>query len=326
MGNSHDRRILRRTKATLTHKVADDVSTERLDSREMARQAIDNKTLALGILWTTGISVILILISQTGTIPRWAIIILVTLGAMCLSIAIRMHGWATHSTKGILLYAAIWGSLGAVGWRVRPQAKIAVVEMAISPSGFPISIPAHSTISILRINPNRILDATGDYLLKADNTRGADVTWPSQKEIDSKKPNDYETVFRVQVTNHSPEALVTGKLLFHVSYNVGLSGGGCMPPKGPTNYQDDTILLPQLDPGKSFELYAVNESPMCAWFIPPGKVTVRMTSDEMERQVPLTFNADPLYSSGSPVFPPTKITWEALPPRPNSYQIMRQEF
>ncbi len=215
-------------KATLPQKVTDSENTERGVSQQMARQAIDKKSLALSILWTTGISVLLILISQAWTIPRWAIVILVIVAALCLSIAVWMHGWARQWTKRILLFAGIWGSLGTVGWRVRPQPKEAAIEMKISPSGFPISIPAHSTTSILRINPNRVLDATSDYLLKLDNSRGADVTWPSQKEIDSKKPEDYETVFRVQVVNHSLETLASGKLLFHVSYNNGTLSG-CMP-------------------------------------------------------------------------------------------------
>jgi hypothetical protein len=295
----------------------------------MADHTIDKKSLKLlwlSLFWGSGAAVLVTLIAGAGSIARGRVIVLVVLGAVFFSIAVYIHGWTKSSTKAILLFVGIWGGLFVIGWDALPQPKAVAVEMKISPSGFPISIPAHSTTSILRINPNRILDATGDYLLKEDNTRGTDVAWPSQMEIDSKKPDDYETVFRVQVANHSPETLSTGKLLFHITYNVGLSGGGCMPSKDTRKYQDDVVLLPQLDPGKSFEFYAVNESPMCAWFIPPDKVTVRMTSDEMERQVPLTFNADPLYASGAPLFPPTKVTWEALPIRPNSYQIMRQEF
>jgi hypothetical protein len=309
--------------------VQNSVAIKKVNSRQMADRTIDKKSLKLlwlSLFWGIGAAVLVTLIAEAGSIARGRVLVLVVLGALFFSIAVYIHGWLKSWTKAILLFVGIWGGLFTIGWEALPQPKVAALEMKISPSGFPISIPAHSTTSILRINPNRILDATGDYLLKEDNTRGVDVTWPSQKEIDSKKPDDYETIFRVQVANHSPETLITGRLLFHISYNVGLFGGGCMPPKDTPKYQDDVVLLPQLDPGKSFEFYAVNESSKCAWLIPPDKVTVRMTSDENERQVPLTLNADPLYASGAPLFPPTKIMWEALPTRPNSYQIMRQEF
>jgi hypothetical protein len=292
-------------------------------------QDIDRKSLkllALGVLWPTGIGVPLVLIAQAGTISRAAIFVLVVVGSSCLSIAVRLHGWSRRFSRCAILYAAIWGGLSTLGWVARPQPKVAAIEMKISPSGFPISIPAHSTVSILRINPNRILDATGDYLLKLDNTRGVDVSWPSDQDVTAKIPNEYETVFRVEIANHSVETLATGELLFRITYNAGSLGGGCMPPKGTPTYQNDFVLIPQLDPGKTFEFYAINETSSCAWLIPPDAITAKLTSDAAERQVQLKFNSDPLYMSGAPWFPPTKIAWGALPSRPRSYQIMRKEY
>jgi hypothetical protein len=167
------------------------------------------------------------------------------------------------------------------------------------------------------------LSETQDYLLKDTNDTGKEFFWPSQQEIDSKGPLDRETVFRVEIANHSQETLASGKLLFRLTYNIGLSGGGCMPPKGGPKFQEDFVLLPQLDSGKSFDFYAVNQSSSCVWLIPPEKALVKMISDDTERRVALTFDKNSLYSSGAPVFPPTTIKWEALPSRPNSYQIQR---
>jgi hypothetical protein len=308
-------------RAALSQKIPESVANEMTVSRQMSRQDIGKNSLALSILWSTGIGVPLTLISQAGTTPAWAVASLLIVAAACLSIAVWMHGWA----KRKLLVATVWGCLGVIGWRVWPQPKVPAVEMKISPSGFPISIPAHSTTSILRINPNRILVATGDYLLKLDNTRGAEVTWPSQEEVNSKKSDDYETVFRVQLINHSLNTLVSGKLLFHVSYNNDTLAG-CMPPTNSPNYQNDFVLVPELDPGRAFEFYAVNETSKCAWLLPPDKAVIRMIGDEEEKQVPLTFNSDPLYATGVPLFPPTKIAWYALPTKPNSYQISRKEY
>jgi hypothetical protein len=321
MGNSHHRRLLR--SANQVPKFTGGRETQDMQP-DLDRKSL--KLLALGILWPTGIGIPVAMIAQAGTMSRWSIILLVGIGSASLSIAVTTHGWAGRWIKAVLLYTTIWGGLSALGWVVRPQPKAAAIEMKISPSGFPVSIPAHSTASILRINPYRLLDKTGDYVLKVDNTRGSEAMWPSKKENDSENPNDRETVYRIEITNHSPGTLQSGWLLFRISYGTGWGGVECIPPEETPKYQSDFVMLPQLDQGKSFEFYAVNETSMCAWLLPPEKATVKMLGDKTEREVPLSFNSDPLYASGAPVFPPTKISWEALPTRPNQYQVMRQEF
>jgi hypothetical protein len=178
-------------------------------------------------------------------------------------------------------------------------------------------------VSILRLHPNIVLSDLQDYLLKDTNDTGKEFFWPSQPEIDSKAPNDREAVLHLEIANHSQETLVSGKLLFRLEYNTGLSGGGCMPPKEKPAFQEDFILIPQVDSGKSFDFYVVNQSSYCVWLIPPETAFVKMISDATERQVALTFDKNPLYMSGAPVFSPTTIKWEALPTRPNSYQIQR---
>jgi hypothetical protein len=96
-----------------------------------------------------------------------------------------------------------------------------------------------------------------------------------------------------------------------------------MPPKGNVEFQKDFVLLPQLDPGKSFDFYAVNLSSSCVWLIPPDTADVEMIGEDTESAVPLVRDRNPLYASGAPIFPPTVVQWEGIPSRPNGYQIQR---
>jgi hypothetical protein len=312
-GSSHDRR-----KAERAGQQHSPNATKFMSSTSADRKSV--QYLWLGILWSSGIAVGITLVAASS-ITRLRIVVLAIVGALCVSIAAYVHGWTKSRIKAFLVFVFVGIVMGAIGWQSRPLPKMAVVEMRISPSGFPISIPPHSVVSILRLHPYIILSDTNDYLLKDENTQSKEFSWPSQKEIDSKDSNDYETVFRVELVNHSEEALAAGKLLFRLLYNAGLSGGGCMPPKGKPDYQNDFVLLPQLDPGKSFEFYAVNQSPSCVWLIPPEIATIKMVSDDVQRQIALTLDKNPLYASGVPVFPPTKIKWETLPIKSNSYQV-----
>jgi hypothetical protein len=281
------------------------------------------KNLWLGVLWGLGAAVVITLIASAGSMTRLRVVLITIIGTVCFLIAVHLHGWTKSWAQAIWKFVVIVIAMGALGWQSLPQPKIAVVEMRISPSSFPISIPAHSIISILRLHTNVILSDTNDYLLKDENTKNTELFWPSQTEIDSKDSKDYETVFQIEFINHSGETLTSGKVLFQLMYNSGLSGGGCIPPQEKTGYQKDFILLPQLDPGKSFDFYAINQSSSCVWLIAPEMATIKMASDDTERQVALTLDKDPLYVSGAPVFPPTKIKWEILPSKPGGYEVQR---
>jgi hypothetical protein len=313
-GNSRDRRKAGRAAEGGTPKAKEYMSSTTSDRKAL-------KNLLLSILWGGGVAVAITLLASAGSITRLRIVVLAIIGFAMFSIAVHLHAWPKSRRRATL--ALIGVVMGVLGWQALPQPKIAAVEMRISPSSFPISIPQHSIVSILRLHPNIILSDTNDYLLKDENTQNKEFFWPSQAEIDSKTSDDYETVFRVEIINHSQEPLASGKLLFQLLYNAGLSDDGCMPPKEKLEYQKDYVLLPQLDPGKSFDFYAVNQSSLCVWLIPPDIATIKMTSDSKERPVALTRDKNPLYASGVPIFPPTKIKWETLPSRPNSYQVLR---
>jgi hypothetical protein len=210
-----------------------------------------------------------------------------------------------------------------VGSRGGNLSHAPLVTIQISPSSFPIFALPHSTISILPLHPYRALTDAADYLTKYDNDCGEEHFWPTKKEIDSKAAADYETVFKVEIANHSQETLLSCKTTFRLRYNAGLPGGGCMPPKDNSKDQEDVVLVPPLDPGKSFQFFAVNQSNLCVWLIPPAFATVKMAGDATERQAGLTFDKNPLYFAGAPVFPPTRIKWEGVLSRPGGYGIGR---
>jgi len=96
-----------------------------------------------------------------------------------------------------------------------------------------------------------------------------------------------------------------------------------MPASGGQHDQEDVVLMPPLDPGKSFQFYAVNQSNLCAWLIPPDSAMVTMLGDKKESQVALTFDKNPLYAAGAPSFPVTGIKWEGIPAKPGGYGIIR---
>jgi hypothetical protein len=141
--------------------------------------------------------------------------------------------------------------------------------------------------------------------------------------MDSMNVNAHEIIYRLEIGNHSQRILENGKLAFTLKYNSGSKGGNCLPPSGTQTDQDDVVLLPPVDPGKSFEFFAVNQSDMCAWLIPPSSATVAMDGDEKDGQITLTFDKNPLYAAGAPSFPPTAIKWEGVPARPGGYGIIR---
>jgi hypothetical protein len=196
-----------------------------------------------------------------------------------------------------------------------------LITMQISPSTFPVSVPAHSTISILPLHPYQTLSEAADGLIKYANDCGEEHLWPTQKEIDSKSVNDYEQVLRIEIANHSHETLVTGKMTFRLQYNNW--SVGCTPLKSGLTGQKDVVLLPTLDPGKSFNLVAVNQTNLCAWLLPPTVATVKMVGADTEIQIPLKMDRDPLDLSGMPAFSPTKIKWEGVPIKPGGYGIIR---
>jgi hypothetical protein len=227
---------------------------------------------------------------------------------------------AVAITAATILLAAL------VTWakqRVPQPASIPLITMQISPTSLPISIPPHTITSVLQLHPYIGLTGDRDGLFKITNDTGREGCWPTKAELDTTEPNRHEDIYRVEISNHSDRILERGRVKFALKYNAGMKGGGCMKPSSTQPDQNDLVLLPPLDPGKSFEFYAINQSNFCAWLLPPESATVKMAGRESEVEVPLIFDKNPFYDAGAPVFSQTAIKWVGVPTHPGGYGMIR---
>ncbi len=207
--------------------------------------------------------------------------------------------------------------------RVSPPPALPLITMQINPTSLPVSIPAHTVASILQMHPWIGMPGKSDELLKVANDTGKEGCWPKRTELASMEPNGHEEVYRIEITNHSERTVENGKAKFGIKYNTGMKGGGCMAPRDQRPDQFDVVLIPPLDPGKTFEFYATNPSRYCAWLLPPSSATVKIAGQEKEVDIPLNLDKNPLYSVGAPSFSPTAIKWEGVPTHPNGPGLIR---
>src|SRR5216683_2742575 len=182
-----------------------------------------------------------------------------------------------------------------------------LITMRLRSLQVPIYVPPHSETSVLELSPYVTMTDTRDDLFKIENDTGKEGCWPSKGELDSKDSKGYEMVYRVEIGNHSQRTLQSGKAVFGLKYNDAFKFG-CNKPSDAQPDQRDVVLIPTLDPGKSFEFYTVNQSDRCVWLLPPISATVKMADDEKEIEVPLTLDKNPLYAF-APFFGPTTIKW-----------------
>lgn len=268
----------------------------------------------------------------------WLILAFIWAAKACAWQGVRRHGLTTflkafHVLLALVICALLititsihrgdepWSNLQKL-WRrhaaaTAPRAMTPLITMQITPSGFPVSTPSHSALSILPLHPYQ----TGG-LLAFDNPCGEEHFWPTQEEIDSKPENAHEEVRLVEVTNHSQATMETGKAVFRLSYNDSF-GGGCMPPPTPTIYQEDVVSIPTLDQGRAFQFVAVSQTNRCVWLLPPAVVTVKMAGDDSERQVPVRVEPINIPNWANIPFPPTTIKWQGVPARNPGYGIVR---
>ncbi len=197
-----------------------------------------------------------------------------------------------------------------------------LITMQIRPSNFPVSIPPHSVVSIFQVHPYIGLTEATDGLLKDTNDKDTAFLYPSDQEIATQPKNAHEDVYRFEVANHAPQTLIGGKIFFQEEFAPGASYG-CTATPDNAKYKE-VILVPPLDPGRSFEFYAINQSTFCAWLIPPSSAMVRMANDDAEQEVPLVFDKNPLYNAGAPSFMTTTIKWEGLPTKPGVHYVVKR--
>jgi hypothetical protein len=133
--------------------------------------------------------------------------------------------------------------------------------------------------------------------------------------------NGYEEVREVEITNHSQGTIEGGKIVFTLAYN-GSFAGGCMAPPKSAQTQNDVIFIPALDPGKTFEFVAVNQTAGCAWLLPSEKITVKMASDETAAEIPLKIEPTVVANWMSSPFAPTAVKWEGVPARNPGYGMV----
>jgi len=204
---------------------------------------------------------------------------------------------------------------------IPPSRPVPLITLEITPSVFPVSAAPHSALSLLPLHPYQAFTEAGSELHTFNNPCGEDRFWPSEGEISSKPKNGYEEVRELNVANHSQVTMETGKLVFRLSYSDSF-GGGCVPPTNPT-YQHDVVSIPALDPGRSFQFFAVNQTNRCVWLSPPETMTARMTGDEGEEQVPLKLQTTNVPNWVNTPFPPTTIQWQGVPIKNPGYGIVR---
>jgi hypothetical protein len=285
--------------------------------------------LALGFSLGAVLTLLLTLLTWGSypTVERFEIVlvVLILFGsylAICVADYAAHKIGAARKTGTRVVAIILWISASAVtGWRLLPGPP--TITMQISPSALPLSVAPHSDASVLKIHPYINTTDKQDDLLKITNDTGVEGCWPSQTEMDSLDASSHETIYRLKISNHSPRILEGGKLAFALKYNVGQKGGGCLPPSETQHWEDDVVLIPPIDPGKSFEFFAVNYSSQCAWLIPPSTAAIVMDGEDRESQVALIFDKNPLYEAGAPSFSPTLIKWEDAPVKPRGYGISR---
>jgi hypothetical protein len=197
-----------------------------------------------------------------------------------------------------------------------------LITIKIHPASFPVSVPPRSTLYILPLHPYQTFTDAASHLHEFGNSCAEEHVWPTQEEINSKPANTYEEVRSVEIANHSQDAIETAKLVFTVGYNESFAGGCAAPPKSaPT--QNDVISIPALDPGKTFEFVAVNQTAGCAWLFPPDTIAVKMANDDGTREVPLKIEPTVVANWMTSPFGPTAIKWEGVPIKNPGYGISR---
>ena len=230
-----------------------------------------------------------------------------------------------RASIAVVLLLVVW-SLDL--WAPKPNAPVHVsrmvplMTMKLRPSAFPVSVPPRTTLHILPLHPFQTFTDAASQLHEYDNECSTDHPWPSEKEISSKPANSYEEVRAVEITNHGPGTLESGRIVFGVRYNQSYAGGCVVPPQS-AQTQDDVVSIPTLDQGQAFAFISVNQTDGCAWLLPPDTIRVKMAGDESENNVPLKMEPISVPNwVGSP-FGPTAVKWEGVPTQNPGYGIVR---
>jgi hypothetical protein len=197
-----------------------------------------------------------------------------------------------------------------------------LITVRIHPSAFPVSVPPRTTLHILPLHPFQVFTDAGSQLHEYDNECSTDRPWPSEKEISSKPANSYEEVRSVEITNHGPGTMESGRVSFSVRYNKSFAGGCTVPPES-AQIQNDVISIPTLDQGQTFAFVSVNQTDGCAWLLPPDTMRMKMVGDDNAADVPVKLEAINVPNWVGTPFGPTAVKWEGVPTKNPGYGMVR---
>lgn len=286
-------------------------STVTNDEHPSKHTAIGNAISSAGV----AVAAVLYLLNKT---PATSCIALAVLFCSLIYPTLTVLGyWKSKSWSRAISSVAIDVILvSAIAWAAWPEPPLITIE--ISRSTLPISIAPRSVDAVMELHPWLGMPDSSNWpakddLLRVRNDSGEDGFWPSPGELASSGEHGYEDVSFVEITNHSQQQIKKGKITFGVIYDKG-THQSCMPPTENAIHATNTVLIPPLDPGKSFIFAVVNESDLCTWIAPPSTVVMSLSGDIVERRkVPLIFDLTPLNIIGTQ-FPATSIKWQFLPP------------
>jgi hypothetical protein len=237
---------------------------------------------------------------------------------------------ATTKAGWVLAFLLIVAGIGATVLfhidkirSLRPVRPTPLFTIKVSNSAFPVSVPSRSTLLILPLHPYQTFTDAASRLHEYENDCAEARNWPSPEEINSKAVNGYEEVRHIEVTNHSQNSMESGRVVFDILYGKSFAGECSTPPASATPQQHDVVSIPALDPGKSFEFVAVNQSDRCAWLLTPTQIGVKMATDENAMDVPLKFEKRVVPALASLPFGPTAIKWYGVPIKNPGYGMVR---
>jgi hypothetical protein len=235
------------------------------------------------------------------------------------------HKWIYRGLIALTLFLFLGG---LDWWAPKPNAPVhasrmvPLITIKLHPSAFPVSVPPRTTLHILPLHPFQTFSDAASQLHEYDNQCSTDRPWPSEKEISSKPANSYEEVRAVEITNHGPGTLESGRIVWGIRYNNSF-GGGCTAPRQPAPTQEDVVSVPTLDQGQTFAFVSVNQTDGCAWLLPPDTIQVKMAGDDNAANVPLKIEPISVPNWIGTPFGPTAVKWEGVPTRNPGYGIVR---
>lgn len=258
-------------------------------------------------------------LSQVGT--RVCIVLAACVGIWGMWSHVRSKRAAIFLTV-VYIAALLWFAKFLTQSTTATAAPHPLITVKIHPSAFPVSVPPRTTLDILPLHPFQAFTDAASQLHEYDNECSVDRPWPSEKEISSKSAKSYEEVRAVEITNHGPGTLESGRIVWRVRYNHSF-GGGCMAPPQSAQTQEDVVSIPTLDQGQTFTFVAVNQTDGCAWLLPPDTIKVKMAGDNSTADVSLKIEPISVPNWIGTPFGPTAVTWEGVPTKNPGYGIVR---